>query len=85
MLSKIAAETPLMFEMGDAGGWVIRAGFSKYLVAEGSGWSRPVGSALFAALRSAGGKFNGRTRNVRWTPEDEKIMADVLGRIKQLP
>lgn len=32
------------------GGWAIYAGISKFLVAEGSGWSIPVGRELFRTL-----------------------------------
>lgn len=58
-LDRVMSEAPLIFEIGATGGWAIRAGFSLFLVAEGSGWSRSLGEALFKALRHNGGVHSG--------------------------
>jgi hypothetical protein len=38
----------------EGGGWRIRYGFSKFLVAEGSGWSRPLAMKFLQACREGG-------------------------------
>lgn len=42
--------SPIVFRIDDAGGWHIRSGPSKILIAEGSGYSRPIGMQLFREL-----------------------------------
>lgn len=41
---------PIRFVYRD-GDWAIYAGVSKFLVAEGSGWSMPVGRRLYRELK----------------------------------
>lgn len=49
-LSGLGAREKLVF-IRRGSDWRIEAGVSKFLVAEGSGWSAPVGVMLFKQLR----------------------------------
>lgn len=40
------------FQNKRSGGWRIGAGFSNFLVVEGSAWSRPIGRRIIAMLRT---------------------------------
>lgn len=48
------------------GGWSIYAGVSKFLVAEGPGWSIDVGRALYRRLNWKHPFINERNRSGRW-------------------
>ena len=44
------------FTIGEAGSWRIGYGYSNFLVAEGSGWSRALGRSLYDGLRRPPGR-----------------------------
>ena len=44
------AVSPYRWRLVEAGGWRITYGLSGFLIAQGSGWSRPEGMALYRDL-----------------------------------
>jgi hypothetical protein len=45
--------TPYRMDRGEAGYWAIRSGASKFLIAEGSGYSYQIGKHLLAQLNES--------------------------------
>lgn len=70
-------EPPIVFSIDDAGGWHIRSGFSKFLIAEGSGYSRPIGMQLFRELTRQYGHARGYLTNS--TEGQREVMTRVSG------
>jgi hypothetical protein len=64
------ADLPLMFHTDASGGWHIRAGISKFLVAEGSCYSASIGRALIKTLARAPYRAIRQPRHVSFSAEE---------------
>lgn len=70
--------SPLVFKIEKAGGWSIRAGFSKVLIAEGPGNSVQVGRDVYKMLGGA------PVKRLGYLSSTTDIQRDVLGRLRSL-